>query len=80
MKFSAMLRFFRFNDPYRLLFVLAILLAVGLSLFTFQQPLTLPELKHFVLGEMLNDNKSMYVQVVDHTPPLFAWAAEWADT
>ncbi|MFM8744685.1 MAG: hypothetical protein ACKODM_15340 [Cytophagales bacterium] len=75
-----MLRFFRFNDPYRLLFVLATLLVVGLSLYTFQQPLTVTELNHFVLGEMLNDNKSMYVEVVDCTPPLFAWVTELADT
>lgn len=75
-----MLRFFRFNDPYRLLFVLAILLLVGLSLFTFRQPLTLPELSQFVLGEMLNDDKSLYVEIVDYTPPLFAWVSELADT
>lgn len=75
-----MLRFFRFNDPYRLLFALAILLGVGLSLFTFGQPLSLPELNHLVLGEMLNDNKRMYVEIVDNTPPAFAWLAELADT
>jgi hypothetical protein len=75
-----MLQFFRFNDPYRLLFVLAILITVGLSLFTFQQPLTVPELNQFVLGEMLNDNKALYVEIVDQTPALFAWVSELADT
>jgi hypothetical protein len=74
-----MLRFFRFNDPYRLLFVLAFLLVVGLSLFTFSQPLTLPELKYLMLGEMLNDGKRMYLEVVDHTPPLYAWLSGWID-
>lgn len=75
-----MLQFFRFNDPYRLLFVLVILVTVGLSLFTFQQPLTVPELSQFVLGEMLNDNKTLYVEIVDQTPPLLAWISELADT
>jgi len=75
-----MLQFFRFNDPYRLLFVLVILITVGLSLFVFQQPLTVPELNQFALGEMLNDNKALYVEIVDRTPPIFAWLSELAET
>lgn len=75
-----MLQFFRFNDPYRLLFVLVILITVGLSLFVFQQPLTVQELNQFALGEMLNDNKALYVEIVDRTPPIFAWLSELAET
>lgn len=75
-----MLRFFRYNDPYRLLVVLLILFIAGLTFYTFSQQLTSPELKSMVVGEALNDGKAMYVEIVDHTAPIHAWFSEFTDT
>ncbi len=67
-----MLRFFRINDPYRLLGVLFLLVMVCLPLFIDPATLTLSELKNALLGEVISDGKTMYVQVYDDTPPLAA--------
>ncbi len=37
----------------------------------------LDELKMFVLGETLNQGKSLYVETITNTPPLFAWISGW---
>ena len=68
-----MLRFFKFNDPYRLLAVLILLVAMSLPIFIHPMPITIQELKDIVLGELLNSGKIIYQQVVDDTP----WAASW---
>ncbi len=68
-----MLRFFRLNDPYRLLGVLILLIAMSLPLLINPMSSTLPELKDIVLGELLNSGKTMYLQVVDDAP----WFASW---
>lgn len=68
-----MLRFFRYNDPYRLLVVLFILVVIGFSLFTFSQPLTVQELKGILLGEALNDRKALYIELIDNSTPFYAW-------
>jgi len=73
------LRFFRFNDPYRLLVALVLLVALGLPLFLNPMPVTLQELKAIVLGELLNSGKIMYLQVVDDTPWIASWVASTAD-
>jgi hypothetical protein len=68
-----MLRFFRFNDPYRLLFVLAIVFLLGIKT-EFEFPsITMPELKGALVGEMLADGKRMYTEVWDSMPPLTAY-------
>jgi hypothetical protein len=64
------LRFFRINDPYRLLGVLIILILIALPLWIDANVLTWPELKNHVLGEAISEGKLMYVQVYDDTPPL----------
>jgi hypothetical protein len=69
------LRFFRVNDPYRLLAVLIALLGMSLPIFFNQMPVTIQELKDIVLGELLNSGKIMYLQVVDDSP----WVAAWLD-
>ncbi len=74
-----MLRFFRYNDPYRLLAVLFILILISLPLFISPAAITWQELKHLVLGEALNSGKSIYTGLVDDTAPLFAWFAGWMD-
>lgn len=74
-----MLRFFRYNDPYRLLAVLFILLAISLPLFISPADITWQELNDFVLGRALNEGKSIYTGIVDDTAPLFAWFTGWMD-
>lgn len=72
-----MLRSFRLNDPYRLLGVLLIMIILALPLFFSSVPLTTQELKAIVLGEALNDGKTMYSQVIDDTPWMAAQFAKW---
>ncbi len=74
-----MLRFFRFNDPYRLLGVLLVLITIGLPLFINSAEVTIQELKSFVLGEALNDGKSLYIQLIDDTAPFTAWFSGWVE-
>jgi len=62
------LRFFRFNDPYRLLAVLILMVAMSMPIFIHPMPMTTQELKDIVLGELLNSGKIMYLQVVDDSP------------
>jgi hypothetical protein len=71
-----MLRFFRFNDPYRLLFVFAIVLVLGVKTELEFPMLTLPELKGILVGEMMADGKRMYTEVWDSMPPLTAYV-QW---
>jgi hypothetical protein len=73
------LRFFRFNDPYRLLGVLLVLVVMSLPLFIHPPAATMQELKSFVLGEALNNSKSLYIQVIDDTAPFAAWASQWVE-
>lgn len=72
-----MLRFFRINDPYRLLGVFLVMLAFAMPLFIDFIPITISQLKSFVLGEALNDGKIMYSQVIDDTPWLAAKMDQW---
>lgn len=72
-----LLRFFRINDPYRLLGILVVLILISLFLFIDPVDVMLDELKMFVLGETLNDGKSLYTDVLTNTPPLFAWISGW---
>ena len=74
-----LLRFFRINDPYRLLGILVVLILVSLPLFIDPVKVTLDELKMFVLGETLNQGKSLYAEVLTNTPPLAAWVSGWVN-
>lgn len=67
-----LLRFFRINDPYRLLGVLIIAIVISIPFFVSGPGVLLSELKHSVLGEAISEGKLMYVQVIDDTPPLAA--------
>ncbi len=68
-----MLRYFRINDPYRLLALLALLIALSLPFFLDAPPLTSLELKTMVLGEKVAEGQTLYTEVIDRTPPLAAW-------
>ena len=65
-----LLRFFRINDPYRLLGLLIIIILISLPFFIMPVGIMLSELKYLVLGEAMANGKLMYVQVFDDTPPL----------
>jgi hypothetical protein len=68
-----LLRYFRINDPYRLLGLLLILVIIYLPLFIDPAAITLPELKSMLVGEKMNDGKQLYVEITDSTAPFAAW-------
>lgn len=68
-----MLQYFRVNDPYRLLGLLAILLVFCLPNFISPPDLTYPELRSIVIGEKVSDGNLMYVELIDSIAPLAAW-------
>jgi hypothetical protein len=68
-----MLRYFRINDPYRLVGLLVIMTLLSLPLFIDPPPLTHPELSSFVIGEKVHEGHVLYAELVDSTPPLASW-------
>ena len=64
-----LLRFFRINDPYRLIGLLVILTLLALPFFIDPVAITLTELRSFVVGEAVSSGKLMYIQVYDSTAP-----------
>jgi len=73
------LRFFRINDPYRLLGILFILILISLPLFIDPVPMLLGELKMQVLGETLNSGNTLYSELITETPPLYALIGSWLE-
>lgn len=65
-----LLRFFRINDPYRLLGLLVTIVLISLPFLIMPSGMLLSELKYLLLGEAIASGKLMYVQVFDDTPPL----------
>ncbi|HWA33573.1 MAG TPA: hypothetical protein VG737_05565 [Cyclobacteriaceae bacterium] len=68
-----MLRYFRINDPYRLLSLFVLLILASLPALINMPSMTLHELKDIVLGEGVGD-KLLYVELIDDTPPMMAVA------
>jgi len=68
-----LLQYFRINDPYRLIGLLAILLLIQLPLFIDTPELTFPELKSFIVGEKVHEGSSLYTGIVDSVGPLSGW-------
>lgn len=68
-----MLRYFRINDPYRLVAIAVMMALLCLPLLIDTTPLTLLELHSFVLGEKVSEGNTLYVDLIDHTPPLASW-------
>ncbi len=68
-----MLRYFRINDPYRLLGLLVILVIIYLPLFVDMPEMTYPELKSLVIGEKVQEGRTLYAEIVDSSGPLAAW-------
>lgn len=75
-----LLRFFRINDPYRLLGILVVLILISLPLFIDPAQLTQDELKMMVLGETINQGHSLYTALLTNTPPLAAWISGWVES
>ena len=65
-----MLTIFRINDPFRLLGVLLLLLAIRLPIIIGNFPLLIPELHWMVLGEYMAEGNQLYRDVWDFTGPL----------
>lgn len=70
--FASMLRFFRVNDPYRLLAILGVLIICSIPLFYEDPVLTTQSLRAMVVGESIADGKRMYTQIYDSTAPFSA--------
>ena len=68
-----LLRYFRINDPYRLLGLLVILILIYLPLFIDLPEMTYPELKNLVIGEKVHEGRGLYSEFIDSTGPLAAW-------
>ncbi|HTF19143.1 MAG TPA: DUF6427 family protein [Chryseolinea sp.] len=68
-----MLQYFRINDPYRLLGLLAIFILITLPFFIDAPELTYPELKGLVIGEKVHEGASLYTELVDSSGPLAGW-------
>lgn len=75
-----MIRYFRINDPYRLVGLFVLLLLIYLPFFIVDGPLTVTDLRNLVLGEKQNEGYRMYVGVIDSSAPLAAWMHEFLDS
>jgi hypothetical protein len=74
------IRFFRVNDPYRLVVAGLLLVAVRLFYGLYGMPLSAPEFKWLLLGDWLGEGLPMYTHTFDYTPPLSAFvysALDW---
>lgn len=74
-----MLRFFRVNDPYRLVFIFIIIAVIRVTYGLIGMPISWPELKHLLLGEWLASGFVMYAEAFDYTAPLSAWTYQGVD-
>lgn len=68
-----MLNYFRLNDPYRLIIIFILLLAIRLPVMLSDDALTMPELNYMLVGERMNDGASLYEGVWDNIAPLSAF-------
>jgi hypothetical protein len=74
-----LLRYFRINDPYRLVGLLVLLLIIYLPLFLDPPAATHPEFKSILVGEKIHSGSKMYTEVADNTAPLAAWFHAFLD-
>lgn len=72
-----MISFFRINDPFKLLAVLAILIFLTSTyIWVLEIPMIQPEMIWLLIGERMAEGKAMYIDIVDDTGPLSA-AVYW---
>ncbi|MGY6545790.1 hypothetical protein [Arthrospiribacter ruber] len=66
-----MISFFRINDPFRLLALLALMVLMsGIYIWLLDMPLLQPEMVWMLLGERMAEGKHMYKDILDDTGPL----------
>lgn len=65
-----LLRFFRINDPYRLLGLLLLLGILSLPFFINPAGIMLHELRNIIVGNALRSGNLLYVDLFDSTPPI----------
>lgn len=74
-----MLRFFRINDPYRLVFIFLLLVLIRFGQSYFVPGTSYFELKHILLGQWLDQGFSLYSQAFDYTGPIAAFLYKYID-
>ncbi len=67
-----MLRFFRINDPYRLIVVFLVLLIIRLPILLADNTLTYPELDYLLVGEKLSEGNRLYDEIWTRMGPFSA--------
>jgi len=75
-----LLAFFRINDPYRLIGIFLIIIAIRLPFFLGEMPLTIPELNWMIVGESISFNNILYLDVWDDLAPLSAMVYAFIDS
>ncbi|TAF62282.1 MAG: hypothetical protein EAZ57_00570 [Cytophagales bacterium] len=75
-----MLALFRISDPLRLVFVLLLLLCIRMPLLWQDFPLFSDELRFMLLGERLNQDARLYLDIWESVSPLFAVLCEVIDS
>lgn len=68
-----MLRFFRVNDPYRLLAIFVLFVLLSLPVLLADDGLSRTALFAIVLGQKMYEGLTPYVTLIDHTPVLSLW-------
>lgn len=74
-----MLRFFKVNDPYLLVVIFLLLIAVRTTGIFFELPLLETQFKWLLLGERLGEGFRMYSETYDYTGPLAAYTYKFVD-
>ncbi|WP_162555903.1 hypothetical protein [Reichenbachiella versicolor] len=74
-----MIAYFRANDPYRILGVIALVLLIRLPFYISGIPLIIPELKWMLIGDRLADGFMMYRDIWEVYGPLSVSVYKWID-
>lgn len=65
-----MIRFFKINDPYRLIFIFIIVLVVRIPFWVTVDWMTILQLKWFLIGEKLSYSSHLYKDLYEYISPL----------
>jgi hypothetical protein len=74
-----MIHYFRINDPYRLIGLFLLLTVLFTPQIIDLPPLTIVELKSFIVGEKAREGFLPYSELIDHLPPLASWYYGFCD-
>lgn len=70
---NLLLRYFRINDPYRLIGLLVISGILFIPAIVDSSHLSIPELRSFLIGEKVRRGAVPFVDIIDATGPLTSW-------